>query len=131
MNSTTRWAVRLVGAGLLGATAGIHADLYNEGYKTIPKIGPMFLALVIGASILCLVVGFGPQRILRLAALAGAGLEAATVIGLFVFTHHEIFNFMETTQAPHYWTSVVVEVAGTVILGGLALTGGVRRNPYH
>jgi len=32
MTSITRWAIRLVGAGLLGATAAIHAHLYESGY---------------------------------------------------------------------------------------------------
>jgi hypothetical protein len=129
MNSITRWVVRLAGAGLLGATAGIHAYLYDNGYKSIPKIGTMFLALVIGASILCLAVAFVPERVLPLAALAGAGLQAATVIGLFIFTHHTIFNFRESSQAKYYWESVYVEIAGAIILGGLALATGLRRSP--
>jgi hypothetical protein len=124
MTSVTRWAARLVGAGLLGATAGIHAYLYRNGYSSIPKIGPMFLLLVISASILCLAVLGVPGKLLRLTAFAGAGLEAVTVIGLVIFTHHEFFNFMESTKATLYWQSVFVEVAGVVVLGFLVLIGG-------
>jgi hypothetical protein len=124
MGSATRWSARVVGAGLLGATAGIHAYLYRNGYSSIPKIGHMFLLLVVSASILCLAVLGAPQRILRLVALAGAGLEAVTVIGLVVFTNHEFFNFMESTKATLYWQSIAVEIAGVIILGGLALMGG-------
>jgi len=84
---------------------------------------------VIGASILCLAVAFARRRVLRLVAAAGAGLQAATVIGLVVITHHMIFNFRESTQADYYWTSVYVEVAGAVVLAALALLGGITRNP--
>lgn len=121
MSTIARWVARIGGAGLLGATAAIHAYLYDNGYQSIPKIGPMFLALVIGASILCLAVLGVPEKLLALVAAAGALLEASTVIGLVIFTNYTIFNFHESTQAKYYWDSVIVEILGFVILGGLAL----------
>jgi hypothetical protein len=129
MTSVTRWATRLVGAGLLGATAGIHAYLYDNGYRSIPKIGPMFGLLVISASILCLAVLAVPRRFLALVAFAGAGLEATTLLGLIVFTHHTFFNFRESTMATLYWRSVGVEIAGIVVLGGLTIGSVLRRSP--
>src|SRR6185369_15769318 len=41
--------LRLVGSGLLFATAAIHLDLYVTGYRTIPTIGWLFLLQVISA----------------------------------------------------------------------------------
>jgi uncharacterized protein (DUF486 family) len=128
MTSVTRWAARLVGAGLLGATAGIHAYLWDNGYRSLPKIGPLFLVLIISASILCLVVLATPQRFLGLASLAGAGLLAGTMIGLIIFTNFTIFNFRESTAEMLYWQSITVESIGIVILGGLA-AANLSRSP--
>jgi uncharacterized protein (DUF486 family) len=127
-----RWSGRIAGAGLLGATAGIHAYLYDNGYKSIPKIGPMFLLLVIGASVLCLAVLAVPERFLALVASAGALLQASAVIGLVIFTNYTIFSFRESTQAQYYWDSVIVEVVGFVILAGLAAASlGPLRQVTH
>ena len=41
--------LRVVGSGLLIATAAIHLDLYLTGYRTIPTIGWLFLLQVIAA----------------------------------------------------------------------------------
>jgi hypothetical protein len=128
MSTIIRWLARLVGAGMLGATAGIHAYLYHGGYSRVPTIGPMFLALVIGASILCLAVLAGPPKLVGLAALVGALTEAATAVGLLIFTHHTIFNFRESTHAKYYSQSLVVESIGVVVLIGLA-AATLRRNP--
>jgi hypothetical protein len=121
MSAITRWGARLIGAGMLGATAGIHAYLYDNGYNGIPKIGHLFLALVIGSSILCLAVALAPRAVLWLAAGAGAVTEAATAIGLVVFTNHTIFDFRESTHAKYYWDSIVIESIGFVVLAALAL----------
>src|ERR1700760_1657680 len=46
------WAaviMRVVGSGLLIATAAIHLDLYLTGYRTIPTIRWLFLLQVIAA----------------------------------------------------------------------------------
>lgn len=128
MSSIGQWGARIIGAAMLGTTAGIHADLYNTGYKSLPKIGVMFLLLIIGASILCLAVLAAPKGVLPLVAAVGALTEAATAIGLLIFTHHTIFNFRESTQAPHYTMSLTVEAIGFVVLGGLAVTSFRHRS---
>jgi hypothetical protein len=132
MDAVMRWGARLVGAGMLGATAGIHADLYQGyGYRHVPRIGPLFLLLVIGASILCLAVLAAPVRLLPLVAAAGALTELATGAGLITLTHHTIpglHGFTESTAAPHYWASIVVEAIGFVALTTLA-AGAMRRSP--
>src|ERR1700732_5623099 len=53
--------LRVVGSGLLIATAAIHLDLYLTGYRTIPTIGWLFLLQVIAAFGLGL-AGVGPRR---------------------------------------------------------------------
>ena len=74
--------LRVVGSGLLIATAAIHLDLYLTGYRTIPTIGWLFLLQVIAAFGLGLAVLVIPRRALvpgRLAAAGGAGFALATL----------------------------------------------------
>src|ERR1700735_2828555 len=69
-----RLVLRVVGAGLLIATAAIHLDLYLTGYRTIPTIGWLFLLQVIAAFGLGLAVLAIPSRLVTLSRLAaGAG----------------------------------------------------------
>lgn len=121
MNTIVRWMLRLAGAVMLGTTAGIHADLYHTyDYRQIHVIGGLFLALVIGASILCLAILGSPRRALPLVAAAGAVTELATFVGLLYATHHTLFGFMDSKHAPHYNLSLVVEIVGFVVLALLA-----------
>ena len=70
-----QWLVlRVVGAGLLVATAAIHLDLYLTGYRTIPTIGWLFLLQVISAFGLGAIVLVSDSR---LASAAGAGFALA------------------------------------------------------
>ena len=55
-------ALRLVGAVLLAATAGIHRYLWVAGYRDIPTIGPLFLVNVVAGGVLCLAVLAAPWR---------------------------------------------------------------------
>jgi len=84
--------LRLAGAGLLFATAGIHLDLYLTGYGTIPTIGPLFLFQVIagflaGAAVLATAS--------RLAAAAGAILALSTLGGYLLTVQFGLFGFRE------------------------------------
>lgn len=117
---------RVAGAGLLGAMAGIHFDLWNEGYRTIPTIGPLFLVNGIVGSVLCLAVLAAPSRLLRFAAAAGAGLLGGTLLALVVTVRRGLFGFIESTQATLFWQSVVVEVAGTAVLLALVVLSWPR-----
>jgi hypothetical protein len=116
------WPLRIAGAALLGATAGIHLHLYTTGYQHIPTIGKLFLLNGIAASVLCLAVVFAPKGIsLAGAAFAGLGLEIGTGAGLIYTTHHTLFGFRDSFQAPYAKTSLYVEIAGAVVLAVLTL----------
>lgn len=134
MNTIARWGARLVGAAMLGATAGIHAALYaNDGYKSVPRIGPLFLALVIGASILCVATLAAPPRLIALVAVAGAVTEFATAAGLVILTHRSLpglKGFRESTMAPHYATALTVEIIGVVALGALTIGSVIKRQNH-
>ncbi|SFL77078.1 hypothetical protein [Geodermatophilus ruber] len=113
--------LRVLGAGLLAATAGIHLYLWNAGYSTIDWIGPLFLFDVIAAVVLCLAVLAVPRRWLPLAAALGALLQAGTLAALLLAVAVGLFGFVEATQATLFWPSVVVELFGAAVLLALAV----------
>jgi predicted lipoprotein with Yx(FWY)xxD motif len=114
---------RVLGSGLLIATAAIHLDLYLTGYRTIPTIGWLFLLQVIAAFGLGLAVLAIPSRLVitgRLAAAAGAGFALATLGGYILSVWIGLFGFKEVRTT----TGIVagaVEVAAFVVLAALAL----------
>ena len=115
--------VRVLGAGLLLATAAIHLTLWNDGYSDIQWIGPLFMANVVGATVLAVAVLLAPARWLWLACGAGALMLLGTLGGLVLSTTVGFLGFVETWQAPWAVTSAVVEAAGVLLLGGAALAG--------
>lgn len=115
--------VRVGGAAVLLATAGIHLYLWSQGYRDILWIGPLFLLDAIGGAVLALAVLAAPSRWLFLVCAAGALLELGTLGGLLLSTTVGFLGFVETWQAPWAVTSAVVEAAGVLLLGGAALAG--------
>ncbi|HKC28005.1 MAG TPA: hypothetical protein VKB75_08320 [Jatrophihabitans sp.] len=124
--SRRRWEtvlLRLVGSGLLIATAAIHLDLYVTGYRTIPTIGWLFLLQVIAAFALGLAVLAIPSRFViayRLAAAAGAGFALATLGGYLLTVWIGLFGYKEIRTTAGI-VAGVVEVAAFVVLAALAL----------
>ena len=115
--------LRVVGSGLLVATAAIHLDLYLTGYRTIPTIGWLFLLQVIVAFALGLAVLVIPGRLVipsRLAAAAGAGFALSTLGGYLLSVWIGLFGFKEVRSTAGI-TAGVVEVAAFVVLAALAL----------
>jgi predicted lipoprotein with Yx(FWY)xxD motif len=84
--------LRVVGAGLLVATAAVHLDLYLTGYRTIPTIGWLFLLQLITAFALGL--GLLASRS-RLLAAAGAVFALATLGGYLLSLRVGLFGFRE------------------------------------
>src|SRR5580698_4518002 len=114
---------RVVGSGLLIATAAIHLDLYLTGYRTIPTIGWLFLLQVIAAFGLGLAVLVIPSRLVaasRLAAAAGAGFALATLGGYLLSVWTGLFGFKEVRTTAGI-TAGIVEVAAFAVLAALAL----------
>jgi len=112
--------LRVVGAGLLAAMAGIHLYLWNSGYSTLPWIGPLFLVNVVAGLLLAVAVLVAPRRGLAAVAALGALLQAGTLGALMLATWVGLLGFVESTRAPLFWPSVFVEAAGAVVLALLA-----------
>ncbi len=123
--------LRVVGSGLLIATAAIHLDLYLTGYRTIPTIGWLFLLQVIAAFGLGLAVLVIPSRLViasRLAAAAGAGFALATLGGYLLSVWTGLFGFKEVRTTAGI-VAGVVEVAAFVVLAALALAPAAANAP--
>jgi predicted lipoprotein with Yx(FWY)xxD motif len=123
--------LRVVGSGLLIATAAIHLDLYLTGYRTIPTIGWLFLLQVIAAFGLGLAVLAIPSRLVipgRLAAAAGAGFALATLGGYLLSVWIGLFGFKEVRTGAGI-AAGLVEVAAFVVLSALALAPAPAKTP--
>jgi predicted lipoprotein with Yx(FWY)xxD motif len=115
--------LRVVGSGLLIATASIHLDLYVTGYRTIPTIGWLFLLQIIVAFALGLAVLVIPSRLVlpaRLAAAAGAGFALSTLGGYLLTVWIGLFGFKEVRTTAGI-VAGVIEVVAFVVLAALAL----------
>src|SRR5690348_9244733 len=123
--------LRVVGSGLLIATAAIHLDLYLTGYRTIPTIGWLFLLQVIAAFGLGLAVLVIPSRLViasRLAAAAGAGFALATLGGYLLSVWTGLFGFKEVRTTAGI-AAGVIEVLAFVVLAALALAPAAAHAP--
>ena len=121
-----RWLVlRVIGAGLLVATAAIHLDLYLTGYRTIPTIGWLFLLQVISAFGLGAIVLVSGNR---LASAAGAGFALATLGGYLLSLRIGLFGFREVRTAEGI-VAAVIEVTTFSALAAVALNPRAQRQP--
>ncbi len=114
-------ALRVLGATLLAAMAGIHLYLWGVRYRYIDWLGPLFLVKVLAGVLLGLAVTSVLRRWLAAVAALGALLQAGTLAGLVLLVWVGVFGFLESTRATLFWPSVFVEVAGAVVLAVLAV----------
>jgi predicted lipoprotein with Yx(FWY)xxD motif len=113
-----RLLLRVVGAGLLIATAAIHLDLYLTGYRTIPTIGPLFLFQVIAAFALG---GLILVTRSRLVAALGAGFALSTLGGYLLTVQFGLFGFREVRTTAGI-VAGIIEVLSFSVLAYYAAT---------
>ena len=126
-SGTGIWILRLLGAALLLAIAGIHFYLWSEGYDGIDVIGPAFLmqsVLGVGGAVLLLIT---PARWLAWVAALDAAFAAGSLAALLLSTTVGLFGFVETTTATLWWETLWVEIAAIVVCVVLALVTRPRR----
>jgi hypothetical protein len=115
--------LRLACAGLLIWVAAIHLDLWSEGYRDIPTVGPLFLADAVGGFLLAAVLLVWPRP---LAGLLGAGFMASTLAGLIVSINFGLFGFRESSGASFVVQTIILESVGALAL--LAWVAAVWRS---
>ena len=125
--------LRLAGAGLLAAIAGIHLYLWQDGYDAIDVIGPAFLlqaVLGVGGALLLLA---SPPRYLVWAALLGLLFALGSLAALLQSTYGILglepgmFDFVESDAAPLWRETFWVEIAAVAVLLVLTLLAASRR----
>lgn len=104
--------LRIAAAVLVLAGGAVHLQLWNDGYRGIPRIGPSFMAnVIISVALAVAIVIFRDRRI----ALAGILFSLAALGALVMSRTTGIFGFTEKA-----WTTSVVQAAaaevGAVIL---------------
>ena len=117
LEAASRWralsvatlVLRITGAGLLVWAAAIHLHLWSEGYRHIPKVGPLFLVDAIAGFTLAAVLLVWPRL---LAGLLGVGYMLSTLGGLIISINVGLFGFHESTAASFVVQSMVLEIAG-------------------
>jgi len=116
-------ALRVTGAGLLAASAGIHLDLYLTGYRSVPVIDWLFLLQVIAGFALAAVVLATRSR---LAAAVGAAFALSTLGGYLLSVWIGLFGFKEVRTTAGI-AAGLIEVAAFAVLALAALTAGPVR----
>ena len=107
--------LRLGSIGLLSADGWVHLHLWQDGYRHIPTIGPLFLV----GSVSALVVAAGLLgRPTRLIGALGIGVVLGILAGLIVSVNVGLFGFKESLSAPFAGESIVLEMAAAVTLAG-------------
>ena len=123
--------IRVVAAACLAVSGYVHAYLYDNGYRVIPRIGVAFLLQASASIAVAVLLPFTGLVLLRLAAagLAGGALVAFTMsrtIGVLGFEEHGL------QPAPQALLSVVVEVSALLALAVpvvLRMTPAQQRRP--
>src|ERR1700722_6919316 len=105
--------VRLIAVGLLSAVGWVHLHLWQEGYRHIPTIGPLFLAAAVSTLVFGVALLGRPSRLIG---LFGFGTVIGILAGLIVSVNVGLFGFTESLTAPFAVESIVLEIAAAASL---------------
>jgi hypothetical protein len=121
-----RSTLRLATAGLVALSGLVHLELWQEGYRYVDRIGPLFLVNVVVAGVLALAVLARPGQWV-LAGVVGFGLGS---VGALVLSRTDggFLGFME-----HGWTAeakraLAVELGAASVAGAQLVLVSRRRS---
>lgn len=106
----------LLGICLTVAMGLIHLQVWLDGYRAIPIIGPLFILNAVCSGVLAAALVTVPARLRSLVAIVTALFTVGTLMGLLVSLTVGLFGMHEVMQAPFVVTTLVVETAGVVVL---------------
>ncbi len=106
--------LRLVAAGMLLVAALIHYDLWADGYRRIPSVGPLFLVSTVGSLVVILGLLLSGRSVVLLAGVAAA---TAAIAALVASRTVGFLGFEES------WTEDAVRVLAAELGAIVALAG--------
>jgi hypothetical protein len=118
--------LRLVAVALLSWDGWAHLHLWQDGYRHIATIGPLFLVGAVSALAVAAGLLLRPSRLLG---LAGAGVEIGILAGLVVSVNFGLFGFKESLSAPFAVESIVVESVAVLTLMSWVMVDLMKDTP--
>lgn len=116
----TSW---LLGVCLTAAMGWIHLQLWVDGFREVPVIGPLFLLNAIGSGALVAALLIAPVRLRSATAAVTAVFTAGTLLALILSLTVGLFGVRETLQVPFVLPTLIVESAGVLVLVFTAILG--------
>lgn len=118
-------ALRLATAATVAASGYLHTQLYLDGYRAIPVVGPLFLLQASASYAVAALLLFTAPPLLKAAAAGTAlgaliGFAASRTVGVFGFTESGL------QPAPQALLGIVTEV-GTLLLLTVWQAAAIRR----
>lgn len=105
---------RFAAATLVLAGGAIHLSLYLDGYRSIPRIGVVFVANVVAAVVLAGALALRPMRASALAALSFSG---ATMVAFLLSRTTGLLGFMEAGWDTKSASAFAIEALTIAVLG--------------
>lgn len=96
----------------------IHFHLWQDGYRHIATIGPLFLVQSIAGLLIGLLV-ISVRRVWT--AVVGIGFALATMAGFLISVEHGLFGFMDSWAAPFAGLAFTVEIVTAAVLAVAAV----------
>ena len=105
--------LRLASVATLAGIGWVHLHLWQDGYRGIPTIGPLFIAAAVGTTVLGTVLLVRPSRLVAVSAI---GTAVGILGGLLVSVNVGLFGFRDSLSAPFAVESIVIEMAAALTL---------------
>ncbi len=111
----------VAGSGLVAGSATIHFYLWdNEGFRSVPTIGALFLAQAVTGWLLAAATVAWRHALL---VLASAGYAIVSACALAYSVRFGLFGWHEVMRAPYVGMALAVELAAAAVL--LAAAGAL------
>lgn len=105
---------RWFAAVLVAAGGAVHLSLYLDGYQSIPRVGPLFLANVVAAVLIAIALAARPIGIV---ALAAAGFAMASLASFGLSRTVGLLGFREAGLDVRSAATLAVEALTLSVLG--------------
>ena len=106
-------SLRVAAVALLSAVIWMHLHLWEEGYKHIPTIGPLFLVGTFSVLAAAAVLLVWPSRLIGLLALV---VDLGILASLITSINVGLFGFKESLNGPFVVESIVIEALAAAAL---------------